>query len=228
MRKTMLLAACLGTFSGASAAQDIDQQRNTDGLRPFIGIGASTGGDKLITVQLVPVSGSGPTYQEDVKSGGGLDLRLGLSKRLGQLPWTLQVAGAYHNDQVNGVRGEKTRFRRIPVEATLLWHATDRTRVGFGVRKALNPVFRAEGGTCSLGGGLTVDCSGEAKLKSKAGYIVELEYAVTPGWSLKGRYVYESYRVSSVTPLWEQLGFVEVGQRFEADHFGIQSIWYLP
>jgi hypothetical protein len=221
MRKNLLLAGVLATLATCAQAQDAPgAEHNPTGLRPFIGLGFTSGGDTLTPVIYVP-EGSSIRYRESISAGGGLDLRLGLSQRLANLPLSLQVAVAFHNDQANGIDGEKLRFRRIPIEATLLWHATDRTRIGFGVRKAVNPVFKGSGITC--GGN---DCTGEAKLKSNVGFLLEAEYAVTPSWSLKARYVWESFKVKSVSPAWERIELVGQGEQFEANHLGVHSLWY--
>lgn len=225
MRHLRVWAACAlsGTAffiaSGTASAQAVDGFGPRDSWRPFVGLGFTSGGDKIARINLVPVNGSGPTYQEDVSSGGGIDLRIGFSHRLGELPLTLQLAGAYHNDQVNGIRGEKARFRRMPLEATLLWHATDRARVGFGVRKATHPVFKFDNISCT-------NCNGTAHFKSNVGAILEAEYALTPGWGLKARYVVESYRVKNAPQALLDGEFLTLEEKFEANHLGVMSVWY--
>lgn len=224
MKHTMALAGAWLLLLSHGAQAQSGETYQPSGLRPFIGVGFTSGGDTLIPVTLTP-EGSTVQYREHVSSGGGLDLRVGVSRRLGTLPLSLQVAGAYHNDQVNGIKGEKVRFRRMPIEATLMWHATDRTRIGFGVRKATHPVFKADNVTCGTESGATVNCSGKATLKSNVGVILEAEYALTPGWGLKARYVWESYRIKQATPAWIP-GIVEQEEKFEANHLGLLSVWY--
>lgn len=227
MRHTCAWAACalsaavISTTPSTALAQTSDAHGVRDSWRPFVGLGFISGGDKLARINLVPVNGSGPTYQEDVSSGGGIDLRLGVSQRLGDLPLTLQLAAAYENDQVNGIRGEKARFRRMPLEASLLWHATDRTRIGFGVRKATHPVFKLDNTTC---GGTS--CAGTAHFKSNVGAILEAEYALTTSWSLKARYVVESYRVKNAPQILLDNGLLTLEEKFEANHLGVMSVWY--
>ena len=216
MRKTTVLACLLATLAPLSHAEGADSAHNPSGLRPFLGLGFTSGGDTLIPITVV-VRNSSTRYRESISSGGGLDLRFGLSQRLGELPLTLQLAGVYHNDQDNGIEGSKYRFRRLPVEATLLWHATDRARIGFGVRKATNAVLKIDNGRFTDAQGNEFTASGKAGLKASLGWIVEAEYALTPGWSLKGRYVFESFRFRELPD----------GEKFEANHIGIQSVWYL-
>ncbi len=216
MRHIRAMVACALSLAAASSFADgFDTLSTRNSWRPFVGLGFTSGGDTLLKVNLVPKGGSGPTYREDVSSGGGIDLRFGFSRRLGELPLTLQLAGAYHNDQVNGIRGEKARFRRLPLEATLLWHATDRTRIGFGLRKATHPVFKIDNVKVNVNG-QELRASGKADLKASTGFIVEAEYALTPSWGLKGRYVFESYRYRDDPQ----------GEKFEANHLGVMSVWY--
>jgi len=220
MRHFRAMVACALSLAAASSFADgFDTASSRNSWRPFVGLGFTSGGDKIARINLVPVSGSGPTYQEDVSSGGGIDLRLGFSRRLGELPLTLQLTGAYHNDQVNGIRGEKARFRRLPLEATLLWHATDRTRIGFGVRKATHAVFKFDNTACT-------SCNGTAHFKSNVGAILEAEYTLTPSWGLKARYVVESYRVKNAPQALLDGGLLTLEEKFEANHLGVMSVWY--
>ena len=216
MRHIRAMVACALSLAAASSFADGFETPSTrNSWRPFVGLGFTSGGDTLLKVNLVPRGGNGTTYREDVSSGGGIDLRIGFSRRLGELPLTLQLSGAYHNDQVNGIEGEKIRFRRMPIEATLLWHATDRTRIGFGVRKATRPVFKLDNVKFDVDG-QRVTASGQASLKASTGFIVEAEYALTPSWGLKGRYVFENYRYREDPQ----------GEKFEANHLGVMSLWY--
>lgn len=216
MRNIRATAACALTLAAASTwADGFDTLETRNSWRPFVGLGFTSGGDTLLKVNLVPKGGSGTTYREDVSSGGGLDLRAGVSRRLGELPLTAQFAVAYHNDQVNGIDGEKARFRRVPLEATLLWHATDRARIGFGVRKATRPTFKVDNVKFDVNG-QEVTGSGKASFKASVGFIVEAEYAMTPSWGLKGRYVFESYRLRDDPQ----------GEKFDANHLGVSSVWY--
>lgn len=214
MRKTLLAACLLSAFAASAGAQTPDNGYQPSGLRPFIGVGLSTGGDTLMRVQN-DADGARANDITRIRAGDGLDLRLGLSLRLGNLPFSLQTAVAYHNDQTNGQDDTKYRFRRIPVEATLLWHATDRARIGFGVRKATNPVLKIDNGRFE---GISTRVDAKINMKASTGFIVEGEYAVTPGWSLKGRYVYETFRYED---------FPEM-DKVKGDHFAVQSVWYLP
>lgn len=217
MRNTLLTACMLSTFAATAGAQSTESVYQPMGFRPFIGVGLAAGGDTLLSVRN-DADGARANDVSNIRAGDGLDLRLGLSKRLGNLPFSVQAVVAYHNDQTNGQDNTKYRFRRYPIEATLLWHATDRARIGFGVRKSTNPVVKIDNGRQS---GNPNRINAQIDMKSSIGFIVETEYAVTPNWSLKGRYVYETFRERDPQgPLLE-------GEKAKGDHVAIQSVWYL-
>jgi hypothetical protein len=213
MRKTLLAACLLSTLAATTTAQSSDAAYSPKGLRPFIGIGLAAGGDTLLRVQN-DAQGASATDFTDIRAGDGLDLRVGLSMKLGDLPFSVQTAVAYHNDQSNGQDNTKYRFRRVPVEATLMWHATDRARIGFGLRKSTQPTVKIDNGRLA---GDSARFSAQYDMTSSTGFLIEAEYAATPSWSLKGRYVFESFRFKD---------FPEM-DKVKGDHLAIQSVWYL-
>lgn len=213
MRKMLLAACLLTTFVATAAAQSTESAYSPKGLRPFIGIGLAAGGDTLLRVQN-DAEGASSKDVTNIRAGDGLDLRLGLSMKLGELPFSVQTAVAYHNDQSNGQDNTKYRFRRVPVEATLMWHATDRARIGFGLRKSTQPTVKIDNGRLV---GETARFSGKFDMTSSTGFLIEAEYAATPSWSLKGRYVYETFRFKDAPEL----------DKVKGDHFAVQSVWYL-
>lgn len=216
MRKTLLAACVLFTFATTAGAQSFEAAESgyaPKGLRPFIGVGLAAGGDTLLRVRN-DAEGAQENDVTNIRAGDGLDLRVGLSLRLGNLPLSLQTAVAYHNDQSNGQDDTKYRFRRVPIEATLLWHATDRARIGFGVRKSTSPTVKIDNGRPA---GQSTRIDAQYDMKSSTGFIIEAEYAATPSWSLKGRYVYETFRYKD---------FPEEG-KLKGDHVAVQSVWYL-
>lgn len=226
MRQAVTLALALGTAVTSAWAEDRSEFYKT-GLRPFVGVGFTSGGDTLLPVTLVTV-GTNVEYKEDVSAGGGLDLRVGLSYRLGSLPLTLQAAYAYHNDKVSGIDGEYATFRRFPLELLLQWHFNDRAKLGFGVRRASSPSYKIGGNWCTYkdGNNVTQSCDGQTKLKASTGLVLEGEYALTPSWGLKARYVHESFKAKDVPALWQGLGIIQEDQKFEADHVGVITVWY--
>lgn len=224
MRKMLLAACLLSTFVATAGAQSSDSSYSPKGLRPFIGIGLAAGGDTLLSVQN-DAEGASANDKTNIRAGDGLDLRLGMSMRMGDLPLSLQTAVAYHNDQSNGQDNTKYRFRRVPVEATLLWHATDRFRIGFGLRKSTNPVVKINNGRFA---GNPTRFDAKVQMKANTGFIVESEYAVTPSWSLKARYVFESFRPRDSDDGIASLLLENGNERVKGDHIAIQSVWYLP
>lgn len=226
MRKTTVLACLLAALAPLSHAEGADSAHNPPGLRPFLGLGFTSGGD-TITPVILSTPNNAKQYRESISAGGGLEFRAGASYRLPGQPFSIQAAAALHNDQTSGINGEKQRFRRIPVELTVLWHATDRTRIGFGVRKATHAVFKMDNTRCGATQETATDCSGKARMKSNVGFLLEAEYAVLPNWSLKARYVFESFRVKDASGPWLEEGRVLLDEKFEANHIGIQSVWYL-
>jgi hypothetical protein len=119
-----------------------------------------------------------------------------------------------HLDQTNGVDGERYAFRRYPVEAQLQWHSSERTRIGFGVRKATNPVLSIVNGSNST---VTLGINERYKMKSSVGVFLEGEYAVTPSFGMKLRYAHENFKYT-----------FEDGssEKFEGDHLGLIGVYY--
>ena len=209
MRRALALALAWGAATLPALAEDFQGT----GLRPFIGLGYTSGGNTVPRVQ-INVKNSSTQYDESLSAGGGLDLRLGLAYRLGTLPWTVQGSWGIHNDQTNGVDGERYSFRRYPVEAQLQWHATERGKIGFGVRKATRAVLSIVNGSTS---DQTLSVNERIPFKSSVGVLIEGEYAVTPNWGLKARYVHENYTVPA-----EGMGDV----KFSGDHIGLLTVFY--
>lgn len=212
MRRALVLAL---TFSAATFPA-LAEDSNGSGLRPFIGVGYTWGGDTIQAWTLIPV-GTTTKYDEDISAGAGLDLRLGLAYRLNGLPLTLQGSVGYHNDQVNGFTGGEHYFRRYPIELLLQWHASEKGRLGFGVRRAVNASFVTKGGTCGPDGATYTCPSFNEGMKASTGLIVEGEWLVTPSWGLKARYVHESYRFKDP---------MVSSDKYEGDHFGLMTSFY--
>jgi hypothetical protein len=209
MRRALALALALGAATLPALAED----SHGKGLRPFIGLGFTSGGDTVTSVTTT-VKGTSTQYSDDLSAGGGIDLRLGLSYRLGALPWTVQGSWGIHNDQSNGVDGERYSFRRYPVEAQLQWHATDRAKIGFGLRKATRPVLSIVNGSS---GDTRLSINERYTFKSSVGVFVEGEYAVTPSWAFKLRYVHENFKLPVEG---------EADLKYEGDHLGLLTVFY--
>jgi opacity protein-like surface antigen len=209
MRRALALALALSAATSTVLAEDYHGQ----GLRPFIGIGYTSGGDTVTSITTT-VKGSTTQYSDDLSAGGGLDLRLGLSYRLSGLPLSLQGNWGIHNDQSNGVDGERYSFRRYPVEGQLQWHFSERGSVGFGVRKATRPVLSIVNGSS---GDVHLAYNERYNFKSSVGVFIEGEYAVTSYWGLKARYVHENFKLPVE-------GYGDV--KYEGDHIGLLTVFY--
>jgi len=211
MRRALALALALGAITSTALAEDY----NGKGLRPFVGVGFTWGGDTIAPVTITP-QGSSTHYEEDISAGSGLALQLGLSYRLGDAPVTLQASYGYHNDQASGVDGHFS-FRRRPVEFLAQYHATNQLRVGFGVRRSTRAQFAAVGGTCTALDGSTAPCNDHERLKASTGIVLEAEWMATPSWGLKARLVHETYRFEDTTL---------DDQKYKGDHIGLMTSYY--
>ena len=207
MRRALALALALSAATLPALAEDF----HGSGLRPFIGAGFTWGGDTITPVTITP-QGSSTNYEEDISAGAGLALQFGLSYRVPSAPLTLQASVGYHNDQAHGLDG-RTYFRRIPLELMAQWHATDRTRVGFGVRRGARAKFSWEGGTC---GGSTCPTVNE-RMKGSPGLVLEVEQMLTPSWGVKARYVHEYYQFNDRTL---------DDHKYDGTHIGLMTTFY--
>lgn len=210
MRQLLALTLALGAAAFPALADE--SSNGWGGLRPFIGAGYTWGGDTIQHWTYTPEGGGNKfAYQEDVSAGAGLDLRLGLSYRLGGLPLTLQASVSHHIDQTHGI-SSRAYFRRLPAELVLQYHINEQARLGIGVRRSLQAKFRSDGGTCQ-----TPPCySYNEKMESSTGVILEGEWLVSPSWGFKARYVHEDYRFKEFPQ----------ARKYEGDHFGVLTNYY--
>jgi hypothetical protein len=195
--------------SSVAVAQEAEPVR---ALRPFIGLGYTSGGNTLL--RIFPKDSSDPTKEVNISAGAGLVLQLGLDYRLRGLPLSIQGSVGIHNDQDNSSTGERYSFRRYPIEAQLKWHANERWNVGFGARKATHAVLSIVNGTS---GEQVLSINERARLKSNIGTFLEGEYAVTPAFSLKMRYVHENYKLTLDDGTTE---------KFDGNHVGLIGAYY--
>jgi hypothetical protein len=201
-----LTTAALAT--PAWAQSELDEPESW--IRPYVGAGFTFGGQTIYPAKINP-KGSSTLYDEDISAGAGLDLRVGLQLRAGNLPVSLKVAAAYHVDGASGLSGW-THFRRRPIELGLSWRINPKLSLGAGARKSLGPTFHfencPEGGTCTY-----ID----AELKSSTGAYVELEWLATPSWGLQMRAAHETFTVS-------EPGYAP--NKYRGDQFGLMTVYY--
>jgi outer membrane protein W len=212
MRQALALALALGAATLPALAEDFHGK----GLRPFIGAGFTWGGDTITPVTLTPEGSTTTHYEEDISAGAGLALQFGLSYRLSTTPWTLQASFGYHNDQAHGLTGT-FYFRRIPLELMAQWHATERMRVGFGVRRGVRAKFSLQGGTCTDNQGNSGVCAVNERMKGSTGVVLEVEQMLTPSWGVKARYVHEYYQFNDRT--------VD-DHKYDGNHIGLMTTFY--
>jgi hypothetical protein len=188
-----LAVAALGAGAGAAQAQDTSaaSEREIQGVASF---GLTGGGKTLAEVQYTD------GHTQSIKSGGLVELKLGLQYRSTGSPVATQLTVGYHIDDTNASNGS-VRFSRYPVELLGYWHINDNVRLGGGLRWTLNPKLSLSGeaGSGSLG------------FKSSLGYVLEGEYLFSPRWGLSLRGVRETYNPDG--PVGEVSGN-HVGLRF--------------
>lgn len=208
MRRLLALTLALGAAHFSAMA---DEGAGW-GLRPFIGAGYTWGGDTISHWTYTEETSGNFSHEDDISAGAGLDIRAGLSMRLGDLPLTLQASVSHHIDQTHGVSSRES-FRRMPAELLLQWHFSDRLRLGIGARHALNAVRKSSGGTC----GDNPCFEFRAEMASSTSVILEGEWMMTPNWGLKARYVAgEKYHYKEAPDLIE----------YNGNHFGLLTNYY--
>jgi len=151
------------------------------GFHPVLGALVTGGGDTLIEVNYT----NGDSHK--VSAGGLLQLFGGMEYRSAGSPLTTSLTVGYHVDGVNASNGDLS-FTRVPLELTFFWNASERFRIGAGLRKALSPEFRSSG---------DVDV-GDFNATSSVGGLIQADWFFTPGFSLLVRGVTEKYKSSKL------------------------------
>ena len=191
-------------------------------LRPVLGLGYGWGGDTITPVTVVP-QGTTIEYDETIKAGTGIDLRAGIELAFPKTPFALQLALAYQNDGVAGLDNKNINFRRVPVELIGYWRVAPQVRIGFGARKAAHASLRVSQAYCAdINEGLEFGFPCTIDYKSNVGVVIEGEYALTPGWALRARYVRETFEIKNA----DDRALLGDG-KVRGDHLGILSVWYL-
>lgn len=209
MRLTIAAALLCSVLSTAHAQQG---GPSPAALRPFVGIGYTSGGETLVPVTVKP-RGSGTEFKEDVSAGAGLEARVGLSFRLADMPVSVRASYGIHNDQSNGIDNDRVFFRRYPVEVLGFYHFSERASLGVGVRRATRPTLRYKNANIVLPDGSEVTgFDATYGLQSTTGIVLEGEWRMTPSWGVSLRYVKEHFKVPGV--------------RIDADHVGVNTQWY--
>lgn len=177
----------------ALAALAAGAQAQTAGLRPFVGLGVTGGGDTLATVEYT--NGD----RQNIKSGGAVEIVGGVEYRQEGLPVSVRGSIAYHFDSSHARNGD-VQFARWPVELLALWHPDESISVGAGVRKATGARLTSSG-----------DANiGDYDIGSEVGLVFEAEYRVYRGLGIALRFVGEKYKAPGT------------GEKIDGNHVGLR------
>jgi hypothetical protein len=149
----------------------------------FVGLDAGSGGDTLANVTYT----NGST--QSIKAGDGVQFKGGIEYRFSpSVAMRSSLGYQYYTTHANN--GAVT-FSRWPLEVIGLWSATEKVRLGAGVRKATSAKLEGSGAGSSVG---------NSSFDSKVGVVLEAEYLLTPHAGITLRSVNEkySYQGSSV------------------------------
>jgi hypothetical protein len=169
------LVIAAATSSQAQAQAQV-QPMPVKPVRVVAGIGLTTGGEKLVTVQYTDGS------TDDVKSGGLVHFYLGAEFNIAP-QFSLQANAGYHIDDTSGASNGSVRFSRYPIEFLGHYAATPQVRLGGGLRYV--PSAKLDGS-----GVLNFT---HIDFKSTTGLVLEGEYLFNPNFGVKLRYVAEDY-----------------------------------
>jgi opacity protein-like surface antigen len=175
MKKTLTLLALAALASLGAPAQ-----AQTPTVRPFLGIGLTGGGEELASF----LRTDGRT--DTVTSGGLVEFKAGVDWHLSG-PYSLRGSVGYHVDNSTANNGS-FRFDRFPFELLGFWRGGNNFRLGGGLRQATSARTSGSG----LASGL------DRTFSASLGLVVEAEYFFSPGLSVSGRGVSETYRLNGV------------------------------
>lgn len=166
--------ACVAFALASSAqAQAVPAPLPAKTVSGFVGIGATTGGDKLATAYYT----NGDSV--NIKAGGGVYFTGGVDFRINQ-QFSAQTSISFHVDDQTAKNGS-LKFQRFPIEALAFYHIDQNWKVGTGLRYVTG---------AKLSGSGVADIS-DVKFDNTLSGLVEVEYMFSPQYSLKVRYVNE-------------------------------------
>jgi Outer membrane protein beta-barrel domain len=180
MSKKLMLAslAALCTFAGNAQAQaDLKAEKQ---LRFFVGMGATFGGDNLVTARF----SNGDT--SDIKAGGVVQFHGGAIYKFND-KISGSVAVGYHFNRINATNGSIT-FGRYPVEVLGHYAVTPVVRLGGGLRLVNGTKLSSSGAASGI----------NADFGSSTGVVLQGEYLMSENFGIKLRYVGEKYKINGV------------------------------
>lgn len=170
------LGVALG--AGVANAQAQDNEHRLPTTRPVFGIGLTGGGDFLAAVPF-----DDGTVQ-NIYAGRFLHMFLGLEHQNAPGYFFRGTLG-YHSDSVSGVNGSVS-FSRLPLEFSTHFYVADRVTLGLGARKSLG--VSLDGASVGLM---------PIPMTSNLGWLAQMEYELSPEFSLAMRLVHETFQVNS-------------------------------
>jgi hypothetical protein len=185
--------AVLATLAAAGGAH-----AQYGGVRGILGMGLTTGGDTLASIQYTDGS------TDDIRAGGLVHVYGGLEVRLTPQV-TMQGTFGYQVDDTGSNANGALRFSRYPFELLAHFQINPYMRIGGGAR-FVNDARVSGSGVLS---GVEVDYG------STTGAVIEGEVLVMPNIGLKLRAVSERYTPSAGGP------------SADGNHVGFYLNWYL-
>lgn len=174
MKKLAVAAIALAITSLSAQAQTFTPVVQKP-YRFLAGAGITFGGDRLATA----------VYEDggeiDIRAGSMLALYLGVEYAVSP-EVALQANVGYHVDNATADNGD-LRFSRYPVELLAYYKVAPAWRIGGGARFVNGVKFSSSG----------AGYIGNYKFDNTVGAVLEAEYATSPRWGVKVRYVSEKY-----------------------------------
>lgn len=179
MKKIALAFALALASFGAAQAQSFVQVQDvaTKPLRFVAGAGITYGGEHIVTARYT----NGQTM--DIDGGDSVALLVGLDYRINP-QFSVQGTVGYHVDNAAGTDGD-IRFERVPFELLGYYHASDKVRVGGGLRYVTATSLRTNG----------VADIGDYEFKNTTSAVAEIEYLYSPQLGFKLRYVNDKFKL---------------------------------
>lgn len=175
--KKMIFTVALAIASLNAAHAQSESNGHVGTPRFFIGTGLTSGGDKLITVDL------NDGYERDINAGGLFQFAAGVDYRITE-QFALQASYGYHFDTDTASDGD-FKYSRSPVELMGYYQFAKNWRIGAGARYVGDAKVKTMGRTF--------------KFDNTTGAVIEGEYLLGNHFGFKLRYVSEKYALKTPT-----------------------------
>jgi hypothetical protein len=161
----------------------------------FVGLDAGSGGNTLVDVTYTDGK------SQSVKAGSGVQIKGGLEYRFSPSV-ALRGSLGYETDAALANNGSVT-FSRWPIEVLAIWSATEKVRLGAGVRKVTTAELKSDGAASNVG---------NYSLEGNAGLVLEAEYLFNPHMGVTLRAVSDKYTYR--------------GNSIDGNHVALGLNWY--